>query len=118
MARSNNSYGWYYPGAGWGDSNGPRNSPDYFKQAEPPTKKKETEAQHEGAMEFAIKVSQIEDNNYLAEVDWSKGDAGHVGTPGACSYGDTEQLAYEGLKKRLEAKGHRVIEVNQTKVSS
>jgi len=47
---------------------------------------------------------------YIAQVDWTKGDAGKVGTSGAVKYGDTKDEATNKLKKLLEEKGHTVID--------
>jgi hypothetical protein len=62
-------------------------------------------------MEFAIEVTQLLDGSgFVAAVDWSKGDAGKVGTPGMIAYADTKSEAYQKYKAKLEAKGHIVIE--------
>jgi len=62
-------------------------------------------------MQFAIEVKQLLDGSgYVATVDWSKGDAGKIGTPGGVVYADSAGEAYEIYKGRLEAKGHTVIE--------
>lgn len=62
-------------------------------------------------MKLGIKVSTLENEpGYMAQVDWSKGDAGKVGTPGAIRYGETEQEAHEALERLLETKGHEIVE--------
>lgn len=60
-------------------------------------------------MNLAIKVVAIQGGDFLAQIDWSKGDGGNVGTPGAVKYGVTEKEAYDNLKSLLELKGHNVI---------
>lgn len=61
-------------------------------------------------MNLGITVSQIEGGDYLAEVDWSKGDAGKVGTPGAIKYGESKREAYDKLRSTLQSMGHTIIE--------
>jgi hypothetical protein len=62
-------------------------------------------------MNLGIKVAKLESEpGYIAEVDWTKGDAGQVGTPGAIKYGDSEIEAHTRLKTLLQDKGHTVIE--------
>ena len=61
-------------------------------------------------MKLAIKTNKLADGRgYIAQVDWSAGDAGEVGTPGAVAYGDTALAASQSLQTRLKAKGHTVI---------
>ena len=61
-------------------------------------------------MKLKIKVEKLQFGTYMASVDWSVGDAGKVGTPGDIVYADSAGEAYENYKKRLEGKGHTVIE--------
>lgn len=61
-------------------------------------------------MEFAIEVKQLLDGSYVATVDWPKGGAGNMRTPGIIVYADSAGEAYEILKERLERKGHTVLE--------
>ena len=60
-------------------------------------------------MKLGIEVKKLEDDSYMATVDWSKGDAGEVGTPGCIIYADSAEEAYEILQNRLSAKGHIII---------
>jgi hypothetical protein len=58
-----------------------------------------------------IKTKKTNDNScFIAQVDWSKGDAGNVGTPGTVRYGNTEKEAKTALKTFLESQGHTVKE--------
>ena len=61
-------------------------------------------------MILSVKVQKLDDGTYMACVDWSKNDAGQVGTPGSIVYADSAGEAYEILQNRLEAKGHKVID--------
>ncbi len=60
-------------------------------------------------MNFAIEVKEVKDGGFMATVDWSRGDAGKVGTSGAVKYANTEEEAYEKLYSLLLSKGHKVI---------
>jgi hypothetical protein len=60
-------------------------------------------------MEFKIKVEKLEDGGYMATVDWNAADGGKVGTPGLIAYGESEDEAYKFLNKKLENKGHKVL---------
>lgn len=62
-------------------------------------------------MKIAIKAAKILSHpDYIAQVDWSQGDAGEVGTPGAVKYGNTASEAYQALQECLEIKGHTIIQ--------
>jgi hypothetical protein len=61
-------------------------------------------------MNLVITTEKLEDGGYMASVDWTKADAGEVGTPGGIVYADSPGEAYEILKSRLEWKGHFIIE--------
>lgn len=60
-------------------------------------------------MNLFIKVKKLRPGDYIAQIDWNKGDAGEVGTPGAVKYGDTKMAAYQALKELLVSKGHTVL---------
>lgn len=60
-------------------------------------------------LSIAVKKLSSESKTYMAEVDWDKGDAGQVGTPGAIKYGASKEEAYGRLKALLESKGHTVM---------
>ena len=62
-------------------------------------------------MQLGIEVKQLLDGSgYVANVDWSKGEAGQVGTLGCIAYADTKEKAYEKMQNKLEGKGHKVID--------
>lgn len=62
-------------------------------------------------MQLGIEVKPLLDGSgYVANVDWSKGDAGKVGTPGCIAYADTKEEAYEKLQNKVEGEGHKVID--------
>jgi len=49
------------------------------------------------------------DTSFVAQVVWSRFDAGKVGTPGAVCYGDTRKEAIDKLSKLLTDKGHTIV---------
>ncbi len=62
-------------------------------------------------MNLGIEVKKLSEpeEGFIAQVDWSKGDAGKVGTSGAVKYADTEEHAYKLLEGLLIEKGHTII---------
>lgn len=62
-------------------------------------------------MKFKIKVEKLDDDGYMASVDWKTADGGKVGTPDGIVYADSAGEAYEIYKGRLETKGHKVVEL-------
>lgn len=64
-------------------------------------------------MNLYIKTKRMDDGDYIAEVDWRKGDAASVSVgniPAPIAYGSTAEEAYNELKNTLTKKGHTVKE--------